>query len=184
MSPDPGTSTGRLFEGSSSGNFSKKTSSLPAGGITSGSSTGKQTDGSVSGEHTQKSSSVPAGDTSPGPETSTGKQSGRSSTGDFSQETSSDPARDTASDPLNSKGTSRKPSSGPEKETCSVKGLPSKDECEEMINSAQVFIIGKNKLGNPEEREAYIRQVREMLMEQLPCKHVLSKSEHDSGGGN
>ncbi|XP_072893586.1 uromodulin-like [Hemitrygon akajei] len=86
-------------------------------------------------------------------------------------------------DPSNSKGTSQKPSSGPEEETCSVKGLPSKDECEEMINSAQVFIIGKNNLGNPEEQEAYLRQVREMLIEQLPCKHVLSKSEHDNGGG-
>ncbi|XP_059816489.1 uncharacterized protein LOC132388155 isoform X2 [Hypanus sabinus] len=144
----------------------------------SGTSTGEQSEGSPTRDFS------PAGDTTTGPGTSTGKQSGRSSTGDFSQETSSVPARDTASDPPNSKGSSRKPSSGPEKETCSVKGLLSKNECEEMINSAQVFIIGKNKLGNPEEREVYIRQVREMLMEQLPCKHVLSKSEHDNGGGN
>ncbi|XP_072894999.1 uncharacterized protein [Hemitrygon akajei] len=212
-SPGPGTPTGKQAETSSSGDFSQETSSVPARDTVSGSSTGKQTDGSVSGEHPQKSSSVPAGTTSPDPGTSTRKQSEGSSTGDFSQDTtsipaggntsgsstgkqtdgsvsgertqksSSVPAGDTSPDPPNSKEASQKPSSGPEKETCSVKGLPSKDECEEMINSAQVFIIGKNNLGNTEEQEAYLRQVREMLMEQLPCKHVLPKSEHDNGGG-
>ncbi|XP_062892816.1 mucin-5AC-like [Mobula hypostoma] len=175
-SSDPGTSTGKQSEGSSTGDFSQETLSVPAGDTSSGSSTGKQTDGSVSGEHTQKSSSVPAGDTSPG--SSTGKQTDGSVSGEHTQKSGG-----TTSDPPNSKGTSQKPSSGPEGETCSVKGLPSKDECEKMINSAQVLILGQNNLRNSQEQEAYLRQVRQMLIEQLPCKHVLSNSKHDNEGG-
>ncbi|XP_062895886.1 pancreatic secretory granule membrane major glycoprotein GP2-like isoform X2 [Mobula hypostoma] len=95
-------------------------------------------------EHTQEPSSVPVGDTS------TVERHSESST----------------------KGPIQETSSAQEKEMCPVKGLPTKEKCEKMINTALVLYVRQSNLENSEE---YFQQIREMLIEQTPCKYVLSK---------
>ncbi|XP_051865285.1 uncharacterized protein LOC127566808 [Pristis pectinata] len=136
------------------------------------------------GEPTQERSSVPAGDTSSDPEIYTEDQLKRSSTGDPTQESSSVPAGDTPSDLQISKGEDHKgsptpaptqdSSPAPKGETCSVKGLPTVEECEKMIREAQVLYIGQNNQEISEEMKEHLRKV---LMEQLPCKYVLSNAK-------
>ncbi|XP_072894081.1 uncharacterized protein [Hemitrygon akajei] len=149
-------------------------------------STMDQPDGSSTGQPTPSPSSVSAGERSSDSQSDTTQEPQGSATEGPGPGLSTTPAGSASSDP--DRRTS--PDAGQEKPTdatCEasemvpVNGLLSDEECEEMINSAQVLFIGQNNLGDPREREAYLNQIREILREQLPCKHNLSKSKRDKG---
>ncbi|XP_072893516.1 uncharacterized protein [Hemitrygon akajei] len=107
---------------------------------------------------------------------STSEKARNSSSGEYTQEPSSVPVGDTSTAEGHSESSTKGPiqetSSAQEEEMCTVKGLPTKEQCEEMINTAQVLHIGQN---NPENSDMFLQQIRKILIEQTPCKYVLSK---------
>ncbi|XP_059839371.1 uncharacterized protein LOC132401290 [Hypanus sabinus] len=106
--------------------------------------------GTVTSENVQEPSLNPTRETSSDIKKSTSEEAGDSSTREHTQEPSSVPAGDAPK----------------------VKRLPTKEECEKMINTVQVLYVGQNSQGSSED---YLRLVRKMLREQTLCKYVLSK---------
>ncbi|XP_072894523.1 uncharacterized protein [Hemitrygon akajei] len=113
-------------------------------------------------------------DTSSDTQVSTSEEARNSSSGEYTQEPSSVPVRDTSTGHSESstKGPIQETSSAQVEEMCSAKGLPTEKECEEMINTVLVLHIGQNI---PENSDKFLQQMREILIEQTPCKYVLSK---------
>ncbi|XP_072893985.1 uncharacterized protein [Hemitrygon akajei] len=157
----------------------------PAGSPSLRTNTTQEPQGSATRESGPGLTTTPPGSVNSDLEASTMDQPNGSSTGQPTPSPSSVSAGERSSD--SDRRTS--PDAGQEKPTdaiCKasemipVNGLLS-DECEEMISSVQVLYLGQNNLGDPQEREAYLNQIREILREQLPCKHILSKSKRDKG---
>ncbi|XP_072893540.1 uncharacterized protein [Hemitrygon akajei] len=185
--PGPGFNTTTAGSSSSHTDLQSDTTCEPDGSVTDlEASTMDQPDGSSTGQPTPSPSSVSAGERSSDSLSDTTQEPQGSATGGPGPGLSTTPAGSASSDP----GRRTSPNAGQEKPTdttCKasemipVNGLLSDEECEEMINSAQVLFIGQNNLGDPQDREAYLNQIHEILREQLPCKHNLSKSKRDKG---
>ncbi|XP_072894362.1 uncharacterized protein, partial [Hemitrygon akajei] len=132
--------------------------------------------GTLTSEIFQEPSLNPTSGTSSDIKKSTSEEANDSSTGEPTQEPSTVRAGDTSTGERHSESSTRtripETSSAQEKQPCSVKRLPTKEDCEKMINTVQVLYVGQNNQGSSED---YLRLVREMLREQTPCKYVLSK---------
>ncbi|XP_072895006.1 uncharacterized protein [Hemitrygon akajei] len=184
--PGPGFNTTTAGSSSSHTDLQSDTTCEPDGSVTDlETSTMDQSNRSSTGQPTPSPSSVSVGERSSDSQSDTTQEPQGSATGGPGPGLSTTPAGSASSDP--DRRTS--PDARQEKPTdtiCKasemipVNGLLS-DECEEMISSVQVLYLGQNNLGDPQELEAYLNQIREILREQLPCKHILSKSKRDKG---
>ncbi|XP_059815959.1 uncharacterized protein LOC132387603 isoform X3 [Hypanus sabinus] len=149
-------------------------------------STMDQSNGSSTGQPIPSPSSVSEGQRSSDSQSDTTQEPQGSATGGPGPGLSTTPAGSASSDP--DRRTS--PNAGQEKPTdttCKtyemipVNELLLDEECEGMISSVKVLYLGQKNLGDPQEREAYLDQIREILRKQLPCKQILSRRNHDKG---